>query len=210
MHYISVSGLVITQIFSHKRTTQFRFCDLEFHDASGILPFDAPALRIRRSVAMTLYLDTQKNSIRGESITMEATGINVGCAVGVAAERFLHLRLHCVYLDTPICNYFSSGRSEGSSVTSRHVVDILRLWAGHIGFQRLGFRPTNIGSHSLWSGGAMTLHQAGISDITIKVIGRWKSDAFIIYLQGQVLSFTKGVATMKEVMWFQSSARTLQ
>ena len=57
----------------------------------------------------------------------------------------------------------------------------------------------------------MTLHQAGISDSTIKVIFRWKSDAFIIYLQGQVLSFTKGVAaSMKKVMWFQSLARTLQ
>ena len=47
----------------------------------------------------------------------------------------------------------------------------------------------------------MTLHQAVISDSTIKVLGRWKSDAFIFYLQGQVLSFKKGVAVaIKEVM----------
>ena len=57
-----------------------------------------------------------------------------GCALGTAAERFLHLRLHFVYLDTPICTYFSSGRNEGSSFASRHVVAILQLWAGHIGF----------------------------------------------------------------------------
>ena len=57
----------------------------------------------------------------------------------------------------------------------------------------------------------MTLHQAVISDSTIKVLGRWKSDAFIIYLQGQLLSFTKGVAAAKkEILWFQSSERTLQ
>ena len=56
----------------------------------------------------------------------------------------------------------------------------------------------------------MTLHQAGFSDSTIKVIDRWKSDTFIIYLQGQVLSFTKGVAAaMKKLMWFQRSAITL-
>ena len=89
-----------------------------------------------------------------------------------AAERFLHLRLYSVDLDTPLCTYFGSGRSEGYSVTIRNVVDILHLWAGHIGFQRLGFRPTEIGPHSLWSGGAMTLHQVGISDSTIKAIGR--------------------------------------
>ena len=56
----------------------------------------------------------------------------------------------------------------------------------------------------------MTLHQAGISDSTIKVIGHWKSNAFIIYLQVQVLSFTKGVtSSMKEVMWFQSLSITI-
>ena len=95
---------------------------------------------------MTLYLDTQKNSIHGESITMKATGITFGCAVGAAAERFLHLWLHLVDLDTPICTDFSSGRIEGSSFTSRHVVATLRLWAGHIGFQRLGFRHAEVQS----------------------------------------------------------------
>ena len=166
--------------------------------------------RIIRATEVNLYLDTQNNSIRRESITMEVTEITFGCAVGAAAESFLQLWLHCVDLDTPICTYFSSGRSEGDSVTSRHVVAILRLWAGHIGFQRLGFHPTEISSHSLRSGVAMMLHQSGISDSTIKVIGCCKSDDFIIYLQGQVLSFTKGVtAAMKEVMWFQILARTL-
>ena len=106
---------------SHKRTKQFRFCDLQFHGASGILTFDAPVPRIRWATAVNLYLDTQKNSIRGDSITMEATEIIFGCAVGAAAEPFLHLRLHCVDLDTPICNYLSSGSSEGYSVTSRNV-----------------------------------------------------------------------------------------
>ena len=47
----------------------------------------------------------------------------------------------------------------------------------------------------------MTIHQAGIYDSTIKVVGHWKSDPFIFYLQGQVLSFKKGVAVaIKEVM----------
>ena len=120
---------------SHKRTTKFRFRDLQFHDASSILPFDAPMLRIRQDMAVNLYLDTQNISISGESITMGATGITFGCTVGAAAERFLHLRLNCVDLYTPICTYFSSVMSEGSSVTSRHVVAILRFWVGCIGFQ---------------------------------------------------------------------------
>ena len=85
------------------RTTQFRFRDLQFHDTSVILPFDALASRIRGAPTGTLYLDNKKNSIREEYITLEATGITFGCAVGTSAERFLHLRPHCVDLDTPIC-----------------------------------------------------------------------------------------------------------
>ena len=178
--YFCLRSCEYTKTNSHKRTTQYQFRDLQFHDASGILPFDAPALRIRQATAVTLYLSTQKKYFGGKSITMEATGITFGCAVGAAAESFLHLRLHCVDLYTPICTYFSSGRIEGSSVTSRHVVSILRFWEVHIGFQRLDFRLNDIGSHSLPSGGALTLNQAGIFDRTIKVIGRWNSDAFII------------------------------
>ena len=170
--YFCLRSCEYTKVTSHTRTTQFRFRDIQFHDAAGILPFDAPAARIRRATAVTLYLDTQKNSTRGESITMEATGIPFGCAVGAAAERFLHLRNNDADLDTPICTYFPSNRGTGKSITSSNVVQILRLWAAHIGFQRLGFRPMEIGSNSLRSGGAMTLHQAGISDSTIKVIGR--------------------------------------
>ena len=169
--YFCLGSCEYTKKF-HKRTTQFRFRDLQFHDASGILHFYASALCIRQATEVTLYLDIQKNSIRGESITMEEAGITFGCTVGAAAERLLHLRLHYVELDTPICNYFSSGGSEVSSVTSLHVVASLFLWMGHICFKRLGFRPTEISSHSLHLGGAVKLHQAVISDSTIKVIGR--------------------------------------
>ena len=49
----------------------------------------------------------------------------------------------------------------------------------------------------------MTLHQAHIPNSTIKIIGRRRSDAFLIYLQGQVDTFTKGVSKAMEVVpWF--------
>ena len=49
----------------------------------------------------------------------------------------------------------------------------------------------------------MNLHQAHIPDSTIKIIGQWRSDAFLIYLQEQVATFTKGVSkAMAAVPWF--------
>ena len=56
----------------------------------------------------------------------------------------------------------------------------------------------------------MTLHQTHISDSTIKIVGRWRSDAFLIYLQGQVATFTKVVSkVMAAVPWFIHQVPTL-
>ena len=49
----------------------------------------------------------------------------------------------------------------------------------------------------------MTLNQAHVPDSTIKIMGRWRSDAFLIYLLGKVATFTKGVSkAMAVVPWF--------
>ena len=87
------------------------------------------------------------------------------------ARRFLHLRGHDADLNMPMCVYFERKGAEGESVTTSHLVALLRLWNSKIGYARLGFHHHEIGSHSLCSGVAMTLHQEGQSDSTIKIIG---------------------------------------
>ena len=95
------------------------------------------------------------------------------------------------------------------SVTGGNIVELLQATAKQIGLQRLGFIPYHIGSHSLRSGGAITIHQGHISDSTIKTIGRWRSDAFLVYFQVQVATFTKGVSkAMAEVPWFTHQVPT--
>ena len=128
---------------------------------------------------------------------MENTYLPSGCPVTACARRFIHLCSHDADLNTPMCVYFERKGAEGKSVTASHLVALLRLWTSKIGYARLGFHPHEIGSHSLCSGGAMPLQQAGQSDSTIKIIGRWRSDAFIIYLQGQVVTFTKGISALR-------------
>ena len=55
----------------------------------------------------------------------------------------------------------------------------------------------------------MTLHQVHILDITIKIIGRWRSNDFLIYLQVQVATFKKGVSkAMAAVPWFTHQVPT--
>ena len=146
----------------------------------------------------------QKNGVHRESTSMEATGLQHGDAIRASACRFIHLHSNGTAPDTPIYTYYPSHDSIPSSISSRHITTTLRITTQKLGFQKLGFFPHKIGYHSLRSGGAMTLHLAGVLEHTIKIIGRWQSDAFLIYLQGQITTFTQGVAAaMAKVRWFK-------
>ena len=139
---------------------------------------------------------------------MENIYLPYGCPVMVCTRRFLHLSDHGADLNTPMCVYFERKGAEGKSVTSNHFVALLKLWADKTGFARLGFHPHEIVSQSLLLGVAMTMHQGGQSDITIKVIGRWRSDAFLVYFQGQVDILAKSISvSMKQVVWFTRTSR---
>ena len=126
---------------------------------------------------------------------MKATRLIHVDAVTATARRFLHLYTNDANPDTHICTCYISSSTLPSPVSSRHITSTLRIIAKKIGLKKLGFYLHEIGSHLLWSGGAtMTLHLSRIPEHTIKIIGQWHSDAFLIYLQEHMVSFTKGVA----------------
>ena len=60
-----------------------------------------------------------------------------------------------------------------------------------MGFVKLGFRPEEIGTHSIRSGGAMV----GMSDLQVMFFGRWKPLAFLNYIRSQVDRFHSGFST---------------
>ena len=61
---------------------------MNFHDEDSIVPQDAPDKHLLRTHAVTLFLDTQKNCVRGESTAMEATDLEHGNTVSAAACHF--------------------------------------------------------------------------------------------------------------------------
>ena len=75
-----------TKTNSHRRTTQFRFQDMQFHDANGVILTDAAADVLLVALAITLLLDTQKNCVHGESSTMDTTGLLHGYSVPACAR----------------------------------------------------------------------------------------------------------------------------
>ena len=156
-----------------------------------------------------MFLDTQNNCVRGESSTMEATCLLHGDPVPDCARRYLHLRKNNAPPDTSICTYYVLMCAAPKYVIGNNTMELLRAIAKQIGSQRLLFPPYEISSHSLRSGGVMTLHQARISNSTIKIIGRWRLDAFLIYFQGKVDTLTKGFSkVIAAVPWFTHQVPT--
>ena len=65
-----------------------------------------------------------------------------------------------------------------------------------MGEQSLGFKPSEIGTHSIRSGGAMAYYLLpGMSDSQVMFFGRWKSLAFLNYIRSQVDRFHSGFST---------------
>ena len=141
-----------TKTNSHRRTVQFRLKDFQFHDADGVTPQNDPSNIFLPDRSVNLFLDMHDNSVQGNSITMESTNIAHGDPVSAAAQRFLHLRSHQADPDTTICSYFLTNGAFPKKVTSSQIASLLCLHAANIVFQRLGFYPHDIGSHSLLGG----------------------------------------------------------
>ena len=156
--YFCLRSCEYTKTNSHRRKTQFCLRSIQFQDSLGTVPFDVPDSHFLNALVVTLFLDKQKNYVRGESISMDNTRLPLGYPVMACARRFLHLRDHDTDLNMPMCVYFECKRAEGEYVTSTHLVARLRLWAGKIVFSRLEFHPHKISSHSLRSGSAITLY----------------------------------------------------
>ena len=52
-----------------------------------------------------------------------------------------------------------------------------------------GFDVLNYSDHSFWIGAAMTAAARGISEATIKMLGRWESSAYLAYIRTGKLQF---------------------
>ena len=59
-----------TKTNSHRWTVQLLFKYMHFNEKEGVIPHDTPTKVFLQARSVTLFLDTQKNSVRGESATI--------------------------------------------------------------------------------------------------------------------------------------------
>jgi hypothetical protein len=144
-----------------------------------------PLAALASARSATLSYDNQKNSVRGQGITMGPTGHPHICPVRTLARRIQHLREHGAAAATTLCSFWDTALGpERQEVFNVHVTHALRLAAAAL-FPVLGIAAHDISCRSLRSGGATAMLCAGIDRDITQLVGRWKSDEMLKYLHVQ-------------------------
>jgi hypothetical protein len=80
-------------------------------------------------------------------------------------------------------------------ITNTYILNLLRNTCYSFGGKKtFGFEPNEIGNKSIRSGAAMALFINDISTAKIMILGRWSSDAFLVYIRPQVLEWTNNMS----------------
>ena len=76
------------------------------------------------------------------------------------------------------------------------MVDAMRRFCRKLSAKKnYGFEYHELGARSIRTGAAMALFMRHRDPTTTKILGRWKSDAFMEYIRPQVLEMTDDLAT---------------
>jgi hypothetical protein len=79
-------------------------------------------------------------------------------------------------------------------ITSAQTRAFLKWTVAQMGAKSLGIQINRVGTHSVRTSCAMLLYMAKVRTAAIMLLGRWKSDAFLLYLRRQVKEFTQGLS----------------
>jgi len=178
----------------NRRTKQFRLQDVSLWHHNTLL---SPALPIKyllaHCTAATLNISNQKNGVRSQTIHQEAIN-TFSCPIRAIIRRVKHILHHTTNPNIILSTCFNKKYPIGRCITATLINTAVKQSTGYLGLEQHGLHKNHVGSHSLRAGGAMAMHLNGISDNTIKKMGRWSSDTFLMYIHEQISAFSKGIS----------------
>ena len=182
--YLSVSGPA-------RKTKRLRIRNLRFFRNKKRLKSNDPTISLADYVTITF--EDQKNDQKNDSITHHRSDDKTLCPVRMWASIVKRI---LSYKNTNIDTHVNAVQLNNKLhfITGTEVKLALRAAATVVGETKLGFKPTDIGTHSLRSGAAMAMYLSNIPVYTIMLLGRWSSDAFLLYIRKQVQEFSQNVS----------------
>lgn len=197
-----------------KQTIPFRVDDITFRKAGRVVSNHSTLDELYSCDEATLTIRNQKNGQKNQSIHNQCTG-EEDSPIKSLARRVHHILDTGAPPSTPIYYFTARTGSRGKPtqklryVAARDISKAVKDAAEQLGMfePEIGYRRSDVSSHSLRAGGAMAMHLAGIDTHVIRKQGRWKSDTFLMYIHEQISAFAAGVSIkMTENIQFRSIA----
>ena len=195
-YFYAMRSCEFTQTPQRGRTKLIRLSGIVFRDANNV-EMDNRDCRMRADAErVTITFENQKNGLKMDRRTHQRSGDPVLCPVkriAALVDRILRT-VPSANADTPINAVYLSGtlHQQISSTTVRNFMRSTCTAKG--GKQVFGFDALDIGTKSIRSGAAMGLFLMNIPTQKIKMMGRWSSDAFLVYIRPQVLEWTNDLS----------------
>lgn len=174
-----------------RRTDVLRLRCIRFFKDGRALKHDNPLLEFADCVAVTF--EFQKKEEKNDTVTQIYSGDDVLCPVRAWAAVVRRIWGYPgADWDTKVSAVWRNDRIE--HLSSTEMVNALRAACVAVGEDKLGFKKEDIGTHSIRSGAAMSMMVGECPVYVIMMIGRWSSDAFLLYIRKQVEQFSHNVS----------------
>jgi hypothetical protein len=177
------------------RTKRVRMGCFVFRTASRRVLLHSDPKLLHHAEYVTIVFEDQKNGKKMDARTHSRSGHKFLCPVlrwGSAVQRII-ATIPGWNEQTTLCSTVIDGQT--IEIGNDFVRKLLRHTCSIFGgFQTFGFHPNEIGNKSLRSGAAMSLFLMDHSPAKIMILGRWSSDAFLVYIRPQVLEWTNNMS----------------
>ena len=173
-------------------------------DKTGLItpiPHSQPLHSLLKADCVSITFVEQKNNEKMETITQHRV-LNSNKDIRLCPVYTWAHTIHRIHQykksteDTTVNTFLNPDTNKLVRITSKQARQHLRDTVRRFGASSLGIDEKRVGTHSLRTSCAMLLHLAHAKTSTIMLLGRWKSDAFLLYLRKQVKEFTAGVSDM--------------
>jgi hypothetical protein len=139
-----------------------------FRRNGAIIPHDSPDLELADFVSITFEM--QKKDEKFDRVTQHATGHEIMCPVRIWAAIIKRIRSYPgADDDTPVSAVWRNNRIE--HITSQNIINAIDNAAESIGYASLGVEKGDFGTHSIRSGGAMSMALDDVPPFRIMFIG---------------------------------------
>jgi hypothetical protein len=142
---------------------------------------------------VTITFVDQKNGRKMEKRTQRATKEDI-CPARAWARVCRRVRETVTGASDQTLAYLvgdERGGGNNHQVSSDQIVRIIRTACRVFGDEKgYGIKPNDLGSHSIRSGAAMSMFMMDHLVEKIMILGRWSSDAFMVYIRPQVMEWT--------------------